>query len=197
MAKVKAPLFSFGASGSIAKTLTYFPWKGINAVREHVVPTNPKTDPQKDQRAHMTAAVTEYHGAAYTEADMTAWARLAGAEGLIMTGFNRMVKEFIDEAIDGNAWERIHHVTFPLILATAIDVRVEKAAGGNTPYARYGTRKTYFPDSQVIGSEAGDFWRTTIADLTANTLYYFWFYVGTSGTDYGRLGVYMARTLAA
>lgn len=197
MAKLKAPLFSFGASGSLAKTLVYFNWKGINAVREYVVPSNPQTTPQTTQRGYMTAAVTEYHGAAYSEADITAWARLAGAEGLIMTGFNRMVKEFIDEAIEGNAWERIHHVTFPLTQAENLDVRVEKAAGGNNPYARYGTRKTYFPDSQIIGSEAGDFWRTTIAGLTANTLYYFYFDVGTSETDYGRTGIYMVRTTAA
>jgi len=30
MAKLKAPLLSFGASGAIAKAIVYFGWKGLN-----------------------------------------------------------------------------------------------------------------------------------------------------------------------
>jgi len=197
MAKLKAPLFSLGASGSIAKTLVYFPWKGINAVREHVVPTNPKTTAQQAQRAHMTAALTEFHGAGYLEADMTAWARLAGAEGKIMTGFNRMVKEFIDEIIDGNTWERITRVGIATPSAEGFVVTVEKAAAGNAPYVHLGVRKTYFPTSVVLLDVGGGFWSETITGLAANTLYYLYIDVGATGTDYGRTGVYMYRTAAA
>ena len=197
MAKLKAPLFSLGASGSIAKTLVYFPWKGLNAVREHVVPTNPQTGPQTTQRARMTAAVAEFHGASYSASDITAFARLAGAEGLIMTGFNRMVKEFIDESIAGNTWERIHGVFTQNITVDAIEVHCTKAAGGNECFIRYGTRKTYFPDTFEMGDTGGDNWEGTLPSLSANTLYYFTIDVGATGTDWGRVGVYMARTLAA
>jgi len=197
MAKLRAPLFSFGASGQIAKALVYFPWKGIAAVRSYVVPANPDTQAQKDQRALMTAAVAEWHGAAYTAADITAWDRLAGIGAKIMSGFNDMVRRHIVEALLTNVWERIHHVTTPLIQANNFDVRVEKAAGGNTPVCHYGTRKTHFPNTQAIGSDAGDFWRTTIAGLTANTLYYLYIDVGTTATDYGRTGIFQVRTLAA
>lgn len=196
MAKLKAPLFSLGASGSLAKTLVYFNWKGINAVREHVVPTNPNTAAQQTQRGYMTAALAEFHGADYSEADITAWARLAGAEGLVMTGFNRMVKEFIDEAVAGNTWERIYNATFSAVGANNFDVTIKKAEGGNTPTCYYGTRKTYFPDSQGVGADGVDTWITTIAGLTASTLYYLYFSVGTPGTDYGRTGIYMQRTTA-
>ncbi|KKM06256.1 hypothetical protein LCGC14_1745880, partial [marine sediment metagenome] len=53
MAKLKGPLFSLGASGQIAKALVYFPWKGLNLVREHVVPSNPNTTGQVTQRGYM------------------------------------------------------------------------------------------------------------------------------------------------
>lgn len=43
MAKVTAPLLSFGASGSIAKTLVASKWKGRPYMRQHVIPANPKT----------------------------------------------------------------------------------------------------------------------------------------------------------
>ena len=57
MAKLKAPLLSFGASGAIAKSLVYFPWKGLNVVREYVIPSNPKSTLQVTQRGYLAAAV--------------------------------------------------------------------------------------------------------------------------------------------
>lgn len=50
MPKLTAPLFSFGARGSIAKTLTYASWRGIDYVRERVIPANPRTADQVEVR---------------------------------------------------------------------------------------------------------------------------------------------------
>jgi len=135
MAKLKAPLFSLSASGSLAKTLVYFNWKGINAVREHVVPTNPNTASQQTQRGYMTSALAEFHGATYSADDITAWARLAGAQGLIMTGFNRMVKEFIDEAVAGNTWERITAFGLKMSLTPRLKSTAKRLLVVTTPSA--------------------------------------------------------------
>ncbi len=43
MAKVTAPLLSFGASGAIAKTQVYATWRGVSYVRRHVIPGNPQS----------------------------------------------------------------------------------------------------------------------------------------------------------
>ncbi len=51
MAKPRAPLLSFGASGSIANTLTYASWRGINYVREKVIPENPQSVEQTKTRS--------------------------------------------------------------------------------------------------------------------------------------------------
>jgi len=40
MAKVRGPLFSLGASGQLAKTLVYLSWKGLDTVREYVIPAS-------------------------------------------------------------------------------------------------------------------------------------------------------------
>ncbi|GAJ23952.1 unnamed protein product, partial [marine sediment metagenome] len=61
MAKLKAPLLSFGASGAIAKAVVYFPWKGLNVAREYVIPSNPRTKLQTDQRDYLTDAVETIH----------------------------------------------------------------------------------------------------------------------------------------
>lgn len=43
MAKISGALMSLSASGTIAKTLTYGNWKGINYARTRVIPANPRT----------------------------------------------------------------------------------------------------------------------------------------------------------
>ncbi|MBA7585639.1 hypothetical protein ES708_27625 [subsurface metagenome] len=63
MAKVKAPLFSFRASGKLADALVYFGWKGLNVVRSYVVPANPKTTAQNTHRGYLRAAVAAIHAA--------------------------------------------------------------------------------------------------------------------------------------
>lgn len=50
MAKVTGPLFSISASGKIANAMVHFGWKGLNVVREWVVPANPKSGSQGDVR---------------------------------------------------------------------------------------------------------------------------------------------------
>jgi len=197
MAKLKAPLLSFGASGALVKSLVLFPWKGIHAVRELVVPANPQTTAQTDQRTRLENAVTEWHGAAYTAADVTAWNRYAGTLAKIMAGFNAMVSTFVKEAILGNTWERIHHGSTSDVLTTTFVAIVHKAMAGNAPTVYWGTRKTHFPNSKVLDSAGGDTWQNLIDGLTKDTLYYFYFGVGTTKVDYGRTGIYSQRTAAA
>jgi len=46
MAKTTAPLLSFDASGTVAKTQTYARWKGRPYVRRYAIPSNPQTSEQ-------------------------------------------------------------------------------------------------------------------------------------------------------
>ncbi|GAI66183.1 unnamed protein product, partial [marine sediment metagenome] len=61
MAKLKAPLMSLGASGQLGKSLVFFGWKGLDVVREYVIPSNPQTDLQTTQRDYLTEIVTRLH----------------------------------------------------------------------------------------------------------------------------------------
>jgi len=53
MATTKGPLMSLDASGSLADTIVYSKWKGRNYVRQHVIPSNPKTGLQVGMRSMM------------------------------------------------------------------------------------------------------------------------------------------------
>lgn len=46
MAKVNAPLLSFGASGTIGDTQTYATWRGVPYARRRVIPANPRSSEQ-------------------------------------------------------------------------------------------------------------------------------------------------------
>lgn len=98
MAKLKAPLFSFGASGKLAGALVYMPWKGLNNVREYVIPSNPKSDAQIAQRAFMKAMVPAVHAAQVRATmplgttDYAAYSALAAKLGRVMTWFNMICK---------------------------------------------------------------------------------------------------------
>lgn len=56
MAKVTGPLLSLDASGSVAKTMTFSRWKGINYVRQRVTPTYTNTSLQAAIRDLMKQA---------------------------------------------------------------------------------------------------------------------------------------------
>lgn len=50
MAKTTAPLLSFGAAGTVAKTAVFSRWRGVPYVRRHVIPANPNTAAQQSTR---------------------------------------------------------------------------------------------------------------------------------------------------
>lgn len=51
MAKVTAPNLSMGSSGTVGKTLVNGSWRGVNYVRQYVMPANPKTAEQTKTRS--------------------------------------------------------------------------------------------------------------------------------------------------
>jgi len=53
MAKVTGPLFSISASGKLGDAMVFFGWKGVNVVRGYVIPSNPQSTGQGDQRIIM------------------------------------------------------------------------------------------------------------------------------------------------
>ncbi|MBA7572830.1 hypothetical protein ES708_14617 [subsurface metagenome] len=197
MAKLTGPFFSLKASGQLGKTIVAFPWKGINALRTYVIPANPKTEAQRTQRGYFEDAVDAWHDSDFSALDAAAWNRFAGILAKIMSGFNAMIKTFVDEAILGNTWEKLYQVTTSENLANSFTVTLHAATGLTPPTVHWGTSKTHFPGSQDIGEIDGGNYATTIAGLTKNTLYYFYIDHGTTKVDYGRTGIYSTRTLAA
>lgn len=196
MAKLKGPLFSLGASQKLGDALVYFPWKGLNVVREYVVPSNPRTAGQTTQRSYLTAAVDEIHrlqalgAAVWTEADQVAYALWGSVFATPRTWFNQVVKNWIDQYVAG-----LTGCVFATGTTTpgANQLAVSLSAGNNNPTAgnfHYGTSKTNMPYTQA-GAWAAGFWTATLAGLTTGVKYYWQFRGSAPAAAVGtRSGIY-------
>lgn len=90
MAKVTGPLYSVTASGTVAKSMTFGVWKGIQWVRGWVKPANPDTADQQTARARIAAAVASW----LTDTGVHDFWN-SEAEGMAMSGYNLYVREYV------------------------------------------------------------------------------------------------------
>ena len=95
MARVKGPLFSFEASGSLKKTITFSQWKGRNYVRTHTIPLNPQSAKQVNVRLAISLLVAEWK--TETGPYQTEWDTFG--KTLNLSGFNAYVKRGMLEYI--------------------------------------------------------------------------------------------------
>lgn len=201
MAKLKAPLFSFGASGKLADTLVFFGWKGLDVVREYVRPSNPQTAPQTTQRGYLSAAVAAIHAAQalgtdpLNSIDVAAYSLLGSLESTPRTWFNQAVKEWVDQYVAG-----LHGAIYRAAAITPGDgqlsVKLEVTDEGSNAITAgdyyYGTSKSALINT-FTAVVSGDDLSTVITGLVNGQKYYFQFrpsahadYVGcNSGIYYG------------
>lgn len=180
MAVLKGPLFSLGASQQLGKALVYFGWKGLNVVREYVIPSNPRSTAQNIQRDYLRTGVAELHRlqalgvGIWTEADQLAYALWASVVQPATTWFNQLCRNWLEQQVAG-----LWGVIFCTISATpgANQVVVDCTCGVNAPTAgnwHYGTSRTNMPNIQPSVPAAG-FYPATVGGLTTGIKYYFQF----------------------
>lgn len=203
MAKLRLPLLSLEARGALGESIVFFPWKGINAARKYVIPSNPKTAAQNTQRDYVTRIVARIHNAQGLAADpliagdTTAYSLYSRTLGKTMTWFNAIVKQAIDQKVAGLQYEiyrdglftpGVGQVTVHLEMTRPYDMGVDPTAGT----WNYGTSPTALNTSSAATIVA-DSIDNTIAGLTAGVKYYFQFRA-TAGAPYvgTRSGIYTA-----
>jgi len=198
VAKLKAPLLSLGAAGAIGKSLVFFNWKGLDVVREYVIPANPKTDPQTTQRGYLTDAVATIHqyqallANFFGPGDTTAYALLGSTRPTPRTWFNEAVKSWVDlkvlgkiPAIFGNGSLSPGDTTLTMVLG-----HLPEWTAITDGKLWYGTSKTaliYSIDTTVADLLTGK----TITGLTNGVKYFVQFRSTLPDTfDGNRSGIY-------
>ncbi len=191
MAKVNGPLFSLGASGKLANSLVYMSWKGIDDVRTYVVPANPKSAGQQQQRGYFTAGVDDWHTAGYTAADIAAYDLAALASKSPLSGFNIHEKYYVNAAIALLAWHSLTSITVSGITASGASVAADVDAD-ETGILYFGTSKSTM-NTSVSGTFTTDHYDFTLSGLSGKTKYYF-FVKNTAAGMAGQSGIYTLKT---
>lgn len=100
MARVKGPLFSMEASGTIGGAIVFSKWKGRDYVRRHAIPSNPKSGLQTGVRAVFGFIAQQYAG--LSEADVSDWQDLAAGDNI--TPLNAQIRDAVDRARRNLGW---------------------------------------------------------------------------------------------
>ena len=99
MAKVTGPFMSIDASGTFADTLTASKWKGINYIRQRVIPTYRNTTLQAAIRSLITDSSQAWKvGGAFGAVTINSAYKLAynnAASGQAMSGFDLYIKDCV------------------------------------------------------------------------------------------------------
>jgi len=88
MVKLRAPMMSLGASGSIGNSITFSKWKGRAYARELVVPSNPKSGLQTGFRKMFGFLSQQW--ASVSTVDQASWDDQADA--IVASAFNAYMK---------------------------------------------------------------------------------------------------------
>ena len=195
MAKVKSPLMSFSATGQLAKSLVFSTWKGIDDVRQYVVPANPRSAGQVAQRGLMTDAVALWHSSTRNTDDAAAFNIRASVEANPMSGFNIFCKECI--AAYQASEEPTASSTFTVDTNTggSIAFAVTLITGLTVTY-QIGLKATVLgaPVSMTEDGVTGVY-EATAAGLTEGVDYYIKFATSTAANKIVS-GIYKVRALA-
>ena len=187
---------SLGASGKLADALVYFPWKGLNVVREYVIPANPKTLAQTTQRGYLTEAVAKVHelqaNATHplAAADISAYALWASVVKAATTWFNQACRNWIDQRVAGKQGRIFSGgSTVPgtnSLKVTVFDMDANIKGGDFW----YGTSKTALISKKAVTPTDVRI-ETTITGLTTGVKY-FWQFRSTSPDAYDgtKSGIY-------
>lgn len=192
MAKLKAPLFSFSAAGKLGNSLVYFGWKGLQVVRQYVIPANPDTTGQSTQRDILKAAVDEWHETKYIAKDKTAWDKYAAILAKPMSGFNAFVKSWIDAVIAGiTTPDPCYACSICTGGAGLMDASADEDGEAVNVWLHWGYTKTALSNTvQCVEAPANTWTKTGIA-VTAGKVVYGRFETHTAeGAEAGWTGIY-------
>lgn len=192
MAKVKAPLFSLKASGKLGNALVYMTWKGIEDVRKYVIPTNPRSPKQVEQRGYFRDANNEWDSPDYTAGDRSAWNLEALVAPGAQSGWNRFVRFFVAVRRAAKTWQRLRNGTASAPAAGTVRFSIFTTDHTVAPNLTYGLTRTNLPFT-VAMTRVGttDEYRHDVTGLTAGQRVTGYMKQAPTGKE-GRTGYYEA-----
>jgi len=190
MAKAKLPLLGVQARGQLGKAIVYFPWKGIQCVRTHVYPAQPRTGPQLAVRADFTNHIDAWHDALMLAADKVAWNLFASVSKRAASGFNEFVGFCRSVLVSGDTLSYLRS----LVVVSNTGGTVSGTFKSSDDTARnitvyYGYSKTFIPSSVMATRTGANTWTWSIPGLTSD-VYFYLYAIDQVSTYQGRTGIF-------
>jgi len=169
-------------------------WKGIDDVRKYVIPANPRTAGQQQQRGYFETAVDQWHTDGFTTIDVAAWNLYALALKVAQSGFNVCTKLKVLALVATHAWSKLVNCLISAITAVGCTVTITGVTAIEVKLY-IGTSKTSM-FTEFVGVNTAGTIVFTVTGLSALTKYYF-YVKNTTADDDGRTGIYSFTTIAA
>lgn len=194
MAKAKLPLLSLEARGQLGKSIVYFPWKGINAVRSYVIPANPQAPGQVDRRAILEQAVDEWHLAKYDTDDRLAWNRYSGILPDPMSGFNAFVRSWcLIKDIPADACIPGFNGSLVDGALNKFTVSIEEAGTADAADFIWGYTPTSLIQTQALAEAPANTWTSVDVVAASGARVYGRFRIKTGGVLKGESGLFYLK----
>jgi hypothetical protein len=205
MARVKGPLFSVDASGTVASTVVFSRWRGRNYVRRHAIPANPRSAGQTAARTVIAFLAPEW--SLMTDADKASWENLAEATNI--SPFNAFVAANARNWRDLMAPTKTHpaaRTTAPgtvgvltkLVSGRSVQVTVPVAAGSDDwglALLRSGTTGVSQLTNAVMAAEAGPAEVVFVDGPLEPGTYYYNARVWSADGNLGAIGTQVSATV--
>jgi len=111
MVRVTGPFLSLDARGTLGDIMTASFWRGINYIRQRVIPHNPKTSKQQAIRSVLADGVSKWRFGAISASDKALWNSYA--KGKEYSGFNRFMSKYIQANYDAAAGTKVSPQVIP------------------------------------------------------------------------------------
>jgi len=95
MAILTGPVLSFNPSGTVDKSIVFYPFRGRTCVRSYIIPPDPKTPRQMEQRSKIRQAVDIWHSLFQDKAIHDGWQCHADTFSLQQSGYNLTLSNII------------------------------------------------------------------------------------------------------
>lgn len=187
MAKVKGPLFSITAIGTVDNKLIYRNRKGLDDVKRYAKTVNPNSPGQQAQKGYFKNAIDAWSVDGYSVADKFAWDKFAKTKKVITSGFNRFTSLKITAEKKGFTWTKLKNCTIYDVTGAGfkVDIDVSSDLSG---ILYLGTSK-YSMLTEFIGVFSVNKYTFTITGLPDETKVYFYI-KNTSVGEGARTGIY-------
>lgn len=194
MVKLRAPLFSGAAVGTVGGIISFSRHHGMNTGQKKPDHKDQDTIDQEKQREAFKAASDAWDALNLTPLDLMAWHTLAKLRKEKIGGRQMFMKLYVIHYLKGQPWVSFRNMRVTYLGATSLQFIVE-VRNIHLPLVAERTGSRLAGDIHIELTPAGGWdYQGHFGRMQRNHAFYFWASYTATETAYGRSGCYYIKT---